>query len=394
MEGYIFSYICANKKHVMKLLFRFLFIFAFTLISCQKKANTKQEIVEQTENQIQYAKGLSIYKHNGYSVVKVTNPWPNADRSFTYVLKEKDGIIPDSLQNYTTVNVPLQKMVVTSTTIIPFLEMLESETSLIGFPHTDYISSEKTRTLIDHGKIRDVGQNESLNIELLFDMQPDAIIPFGMDNNNKTVEKLTSNGLKVIFQADWMEQSPLGKAEWIKFYAALLGKEAEGEKIFNTIENDYKQAIELVQNTAANKTVLYGSMYKDQWFVARGNSWVAQFLNDSKTNYLWKDIPGSGSEALSFESVFDKAQHAAVWIVNGAIINLEQLQKENHHYQKFDAFQKKEIYTFESQKGATGGTVYYELAPSRPDLVLKDYIKIFHPEVLPNYEFTFAKKLN
>lgn len=377
----------------MKLFFKTLFLTCFLLVSCKKNSETKTQIAINSENQIKHATGLAIYKHEGYSIVKVLNPWPKAEKPFTYILKNENGIVPDSLRNYTTINVPVKKLVVTSTTIIPFLEMLKSEDKLIGFPHTDYISSPKTRTLINNDQVRDVGQNESLNIELLFDMQPDAIVTFGVDNTNKMVDKLTKNGLKVLFQGDWMEQSPLGKAEWIKFYATLLGKEKEGTDIFNDIEKNYTDALTLVKDTKASQTVLYGSMYKDQWFVARGNSWIAQFLNDAKANYLWKDLPGMGSEPLSFESVFDKAEHADIWITNGSIMTLSQLLEENHHYQKFDAYQKSEVYTFESQKGETGGTVYYETAPSRPDLVLKDYIKIFHPEILPNYTFTFAKKL-
>ena len=377
----------------MKLFFKTLFLTCFLLVSCKKNSETKTQIAINSENQIKHASGLAIYKYEGYSIVKVLNPWPKAEKPFTYILKNKNGIIPDSLHNYTTINVPVKKLVVTSTTIIPFLEMLESENKLIGFPHTSYISSPKTRALINDGKIRDVGQNESLNIELLFDMQPDVIVTFGIDNTNKMVDKLTKNGLKVMFQGDWMEQSALGKAEWIKFYAALLGKEKEGEIIFTDIEKNYNNALALIKNTKATQTVLYGSLYKDQWFVARGNSWIAQFLNDAKADYLWKDLPGMGSEPLSFESVFDKAEHADIWITNGSIMTLNQLLEENHHYQKFDAYQKSEVYTFESQKGETGGTVYYETAPSRPDLVLKDYIKIFHPEILPNYQFTFAKKL-
>lgn len=377
----------------MKLLFRVLFLTSFIIISCQEKSTTKNKITQHSDNQIKHATGFAIHKYEGYSIVKVTNPWPNAEKAFTYVLKNKNGIIPDSLKEYTTITTPVEKLVVTSTTIIPFLEMLESETKLIGFPHTDYISSPKSRALIKSGQIRDVGQNENLNIELLFDMQPEAIVTFGIDNTNKMVDKLTSNGLKVLFQGDWMEQSPLGKAEWIKFYAALLGKEKEGEKIFNSIEDNYNNALKLVKDKQPNKTVLYGSMYKDQWFVAKGNSWIAQFLHDAKANYLWQDLPGMGSEPLSFESVFEKAEHADIWITNGSIETIAQLLKENHHYQKFDAYTAKQIYSFESEKGETGGTVYYELAPSRPDLVLKDYIKIFHPEVIPDYQFTFAKKL-
>jgi iron complex transport system substrate-binding protein len=117
-------------------------------------------------------------------------------------------------------------------------------------------------------------------------------------------------------------------------------------------------------------------------------------MADAKADYLWADLKGTGSQGLSFEKILDKAKTASVWIATGSFKSLSELEKSNPHYSQFDAFKTKNVYTFESKFGATGGTIYYELAPSRPDLVLKDYIKIFHPELLPSYEFTFASKLN
>lgn len=375
-------------------LYKALFISFFPFsISC--KQNEKTATVKNTtsEEVIQYASGLSIHKYTGYSVVKVTNPWPDADRDFTYVLQEKNASIPDSLKQYTTIPVPLKSIVVTSTTNVPFLEMLGVENKLVGFPHTDYISSEKTRALIDKGIVKNVGQNERLNMEKLIDLSPELIVTFGVDNNNPMIKNLEKGGLKVMIQGDWMEQSPLGKAEWLKLYAALFGKEKEANELFDNIVKEYKQALSSVTNTKANATVLYGNMYKDQWFVARGNSWVAQFLKDAKANYLWADLEGTGSLGLPFEKVLEKAKNADVWIAAGTYKTLEELGSSNPHYSQFTAFGKKNVYTFESKLGATGGTVYYEMAPSRPDLVLKDYIKIFHPELLPNYTLTFAEKL-
>lgn len=120
----------------------------------------------------------------------VTNPWPNANKKFTYVLKEKDAKVPDSLQKYSTIKVPLESVVVTSTTNIPFLEMLDVESKLTGFPHTDYVSSEKTRKLIDKGVVKNVGQNEKLNMEQLIELSPDLIVTFGVDNNNPMLDNL------------------------------------------------------------------------------------------------------------------------------------------------------------------------------------------------------------
>lgn len=366
----------------------------FILIGCKKNENAAIVKAENATNSIEYATGLSIVKYEDYSVVTVSNPWPNANKDFKYILKEKDAKVPDSLETYTTVQVPLTSVVVTSTTNIPFLEMLEVENKLVGFPHTDYISSEKTRALIDKGSVKNVGQNEKLNIEQLIELSPDLIVTFGVDNNNPMLDNLKKSGLKVLIQGDWMEQSPIGKAEWIKLYGALFGKEEQAKELFDKIVQSYNQAKKLVADKPATSKVLYGSMYEDVWYVAKGNSWVAQFMQDAKSNYLWADLKGTGSEGLSFEKVLDKAKTANIWIASGSFKSLDELQKANPHYGQFDAFKNKSVYNFEGKLGATGGTVYYELAPSRPDLVLKDYIKIFHPDLLASYEFTFASKLN
>lgn len=366
----------------------------FILTGCKKNETEAVTETQPAQNYIEYASGLSIVKHEGYSVVTVSNPWPEANKKFTYILAEKNAKVPDSLQSYTTIKVPLESIVVTSTTNIPFLEMLDVENKLTGFPHTDYISSEKTRALIDKGAVKNIGQNEKLNIEQLIELLPDVIVTFGVDNNNPMLDNLKKSGLNVLIQADWMEQSPLGKAEWIKLYGALFGKEDKAKELFDKIVTSYNQAKKLVAQKPASSTVLYGSMYEDVWYVAKGNSWVAQFMKDAQANYLWASLEGAGSQGLSFEKVLDKAKSANFWIATGSVKSLDEFSKMNPHYSEFDAFKNKTVYTFEGKLVATGGTIYYETSPSRPDLVLKDYIKIFHPDLLPGYEFTFASKLN
>ncbi|OCB77876.1 ABC transporter substrate-binding protein [Flavobacterium crassostreae] len=366
----------------------------FSCISCKKEESPDTKSVTTATNEVQYARSLAIYKHKGYTRIKVLNPWPNAQKNYTYVLKEKNGVVPDSLLQYPSIGVPLESVVVTSTTSIPYLEILGVAKRLVGFPHTDYISSKETRKLIDKGVVKNVGQNEQLNIELLIDLNPELIVTFGIDNTNPMIDNLEKSGLKVLLQADWMEQSPLGKAEWIKLYGALFGKEKEAKIQFDKIVKNYTDALALVATKKPTATVLYGAMYQDQWYVAKANSWVAQFIKDAKANYLWSDVGGTGSIGLPLERVLDKAKNATYWIATGPYRTVTELANTNPHYSQFNAFRTKQVYTFEGKIGATGGTVYYELAPSRPDLVLKDYIKIFHPELVPNYTFAFAQKLN
>lgn len=369
-----------------------LFLVFFLFIQCKKESQQEAEI-QSPANEIHYAKGLEIYKHNGFTIVKITSPWPNAKEQFTYILQKKNGIIPDSLKQFMAISVPIQSIVVTSTTHIPALELLGVENTLVGFPNTDYISSVKTRKLIATGKVREVGTNETLNTEVLIDMNPDVIVSFGLNNSNPTLDNLKKSGLKVMLNGDWTEQSPLGKAEWIKFFGALYGLDSKANTLFSAIEKEYKNTLALAQKATRKPTVLSGAMFQEQWYVPQGESWASLFLKDAKANYLWADSKGTGSLSLPFETILEKAQEAEYWISPGDFSSLQQMSESNPHYKQFDAFQNKKVYSYAINKGAKGGIVYFEWSPTRPDWVLKDLIKIFHPELLPDHKLFFFQKL-
>ncbi len=280
------------------------FYFLAFLLFIQCKENSKKEkTIATSENEIQYAKGLEIYKHQGFTILKITNPWPEAKENFTYILQEKNGLIPDSLKQFPLIQIPLKSIVVTSTTHIPALELLGVENTLVGFPDTNYISSEKTRKRIDVGKVREVGINENLNTEVLIEMNPDLIVSFGLNNSNPTLDNLQKSGLKVMLNGDWTEQSPLGKAEWIKFFGALYGLDSKANTIFSNIVKEYNSTLALAQKVTQKPTVLCGAMYQDQWYVPQGESWAALFLKDAQSQYLWADTKVNGSLSVPFEAV-------------------------------------------------------------------------------------------
>lgn len=369
-----------------------LFFVLFSCIQCKQNTVSTKETSEGI-SQIQYAKGFSIVNHDGYSIVTVKNPWPKAAKTYRYILKEKNGIVPDSLKQNPIIAVPIQTIVVTSTTHIPSLEMLGEEKSLVAFPNLDYISSEKVRTLIDAKKIKEIGNNQSLNTEVLIDLQPDIIIGYGIDNNNQTLDNLQKSGLKVMLNGDWNEETPLGKAEWIKFFGALYGKQKEANEIFSKITTDYLATIKIAKKATTKPTVLAGDMFEDKWYLPRGTSWGSQLLKEANADYLWAETKGTGSLSLSFETVLERAQNADVWITSGQFGSLKAMADANTHYEQFKAFQQKKVFTFTRKKGKTGGVLYYELAPNRPDIVLKDILKIMHPELLPDYKLFFFEKL-
>ena len=358
-------------------------------ISCKKDVSNKLTNTNfHHKSSIKYAKGFDIVSTKNEKKLIIKNPYSNTSDNFEYIIKT--GIN----EHLNAINTPIKKIVVTSTTHIPMLELLGEEKTLVGFQNTNYISSTKTRQRIEAGFVKELGNEAVLNTESLLELKPDAVIGFTMDNYNKTYNLIEKHGIPVIINGDWREETPLGRAEWIKFFGVLFNKEKLADSIFNTIEVDYLAAKRIAKENEKYSSILSGAiMRNDIWSLPAGDSFVAQFLLDANVNYLWKDSKGKGSLQLSFESVLDKAKHAEYWIAPGYFSSKAQLLENNPHYKNFTAFKNNNIFTASTKRGATGGVIYYELGPTRPDLILQDIIKITNPEVLPNYTLTFFEQM-
>jgi len=378
---------------------KILFIVILTfVISCKTDKKEVLPTASKAEtSEIKYAKGFTIEKSaSGLTIIKISSPWPGAETAFIYALVPKDKIASMTLNKDAydaIIAVPVEKLVVTSTTHIPSLEALGVADRLVGFPNTDLISSEHTRKRIDSGAVKELGNNESLNTEIAIGMNPEVVVGFGMNNQNRTYETLKRSNIPVVYNGDWTEESPLGKAEWIKFFAPFFQMEVKADSIFKSIETSYNQAKNIAKEATEKPTVLTGGLYKDVWHVAGGNSWMAQFLKDAQADYLWAETNETGGIALSIESVLETADTADFWLNPSMFTSYQEMEKANRHYTQFTAFDNKKVYSNTISKGATGGLLYYELAPNRPDLVLKDLIHVFHPELLPDHQLLFFKPL-
>jgi iron complex transport system substrate-binding protein len=369
------------------------FLLLLILNSCNKEiVNKKVESTNKTT--IKYAKGFDIVEKNGNKKLIIKSAYKGFNEIYEYTVYKKS--LSKNLNNLDKkiIQVPVKEIIVTSTTHIPMVELLEEEKSIVGFPFSRYVSSEKTRQLIDLGKIKEIGKENDLNTEILLDLQPELIVGYSVSSADKSLSTIQKSGINVIYNGDWLEETPLGRAEWIKFFGVLFDKEQLADSIFNGIENNYLEAKKIALKSTKQQTVLSGAiMSKDIWDLPAGDSFVAQFLEDANVNYLWKNTKGKGSLSLSFESVFEKGINADYWIAPGYFSSKEQMLSSNKLYEKFNAFKEDKIYSPSIKKGKTGGIIYYELAPTRPDLVLKDIIKITNPELLPNYKFTFFEKM-
>ncbi|MCX2720218.1 ABC transporter substrate-binding protein [Lentiprolixibacter aurantiacus] len=375
----------------------FLIIILLLAISCKEQAGNPAQSHSMETKGVTYAKGFSIEQSSsGITLLKVNSPWPDADRELVYALVPRELLPTVSLDGYAydaIIPVPVKSMVATSTTHIPALESLGVADKMVGFPDTRYISSPYTRKRVEGGQITDIGRNEAINTEITLALQPELVFGFSINGENQTYQTLKQSGIPTVYVGDWTENTPLGKAEWIRFFAPFFGKEALALDEFSRIEKAYQQAKELAMQATDNPTAISGALYKDIWYLPAGESWAAKFLADAGAEYLWKDVPGTGSLSLSVEAVLEKGRNADIWVSPSQYTSYAELAQGSRHYEQFRSFKDKKVYTFARSKGPTGGMLYYELAPTKPHEVLLDLIAIFHPELLPERELYFFKPL-
>lgn len=383
---------------VFRSVFTILSLFLLWSCDAPQQENTRKDAAFSAssfhETSIEYARQFRIEYANGYKLVEVLQPYPGAEAGFRYLLLPHNAEKPDGVEADALVRIPVRTMASLSTTHIPALDMLGASEVLTGFPSTDFISSPTMRKRVEQGQIRDLGSSSSMiNIEALMELSPELVMAYSMGAKDKNLRSLARTGIPVVLNADYMEQNPLGRAEWIKFTAAFLNKEKEAEAVFSSIKNRYDSLAALTTGIRERPTVFSGVVYNGTWFMPGGKNWSAQFFSDAGADYLWSDNHESGSLQLSFESVFDKAYKADFWIGTANYSSLQALAEVDHRYTGFQAWQNKQVYTYTAKLGQTGGNDYLELGYSRPDMVLADLIRILHPQLLPGYDMYFYERL-
>jgi len=366
-----------------------LFIFIFLVFThCSKK--TEEQSVPSLN--IKYAKGFSVKKDGDNTWVTVNYPYQGATSGYKYLLVPKGKTAPSHSADVHVVEVPIETIICTSTTHIPHLDYLGVTDKLVGFPSTDYISSEKARKRIDEGFVKDLGIDKGMNLELLYTLKASMVMGYTMSADLGQLRKIEEMGVPVVINGEYLEGDPLGRAEWIKFTSLFFGKEKVADSVFNAIETEYNNTRERLTTVEQKPSVLCGTVYGDAWFMPGGQNYASTLLKDAGNNYLWASDSTHGWLEISFESVYDKAKDADLWIV-GSFDTFEQLEAADQRYAMFKPFKTKEVYNYNARLGAKGGNDFLELGYLRPDIILKDLVKIGHPDLLPDHQLYFHAKL-
>ncbi len=375
-------------------------ILLISILSCNEGSNPKN--IEEKEAEVStntfhtefnHAKRLTVSYEKGYALITLNKPWTGAGIAFKYALVDKGSALPEVEEDVAIIEVPVDRLVATSTTHLPALEYLNELAILVGFPNTDYISSPAIRRRVNENKVMELGKENGLNIERLIEVAPDLVMDFATGNDYDNYQLIKKMGIPVVVNADYMEETPLGRAEWIKFMGLLTKKEAEADSVFQFVENNYQRLKELAATAKSFPTVFSGIVYGDVWYLPGGRNFGATFLLDANAAYMWKNNTSNGHVELSFESVYDVANESDYWIGVGGANSLDELVGMDPRYKDFDAFKSGEVYNYNARIGEGGGNEFLELGYLRPDIILEDLIKILHPELLPDHELYFYKNL-
>jgi iron complex transport system substrate-binding protein len=342
------------------------------------------------------AKGFTVEYHPNYKVVSVKNPWRNADTTFQYVLVQCNTPIPTGFDKSQIVKVPINSLVVMSTTHLPLLDKLNLVDRLVGVSDTSKINTPSVVEKVKLGKLAEVSKNNNTNVERILEIKPELVTTYGVGNPKlDSHPKLIEAGMPVAIIAEYMESSPLGRAEWLKFMALFFNREGEAEKVFSQTVAKYRSIAKIASQATTKPTVLSGFDSRGTWYIPGGDSYSAKFIADAGGSYMWKEDRSTGSLNLSFEQVFDKANAAEYWINSSqAWKKVEDVANSDRRYSKFAAVKTPKLFNPTARMNATGGNDFWEGGVANPDVVLADIVKILHPELLPKHQLVYYRSLN
>lgn len=346
------------------------------------------------------AAGVEVTYGDHHKLVTVTQPWDQADRSFTYLLVQCGTPTPEVDEEVdATIEVPIDDVVTMSTTYLPAFDMLGAIDRLAGVGNGSFVYNEQVREGVAQGRIAETGDNAEADLEELLELDPDVVMTYSFgDLGGDGIEKMTEAGLTVVLNGDYTEDTALGRAEWMKFVALFLNEEAAATEAFDDISGDYEGVSQLATDAEQRPRVFVSTPFEGTWYMPRGDSATGEMLADAGAEYVFAgesgQAAGTGNLALDIETVLERAGDADVWLNVGiSAKSLDQLLAIDERFRNFEAFQEGEVYAETRRSTPEGLTDYYETGVARPDLVLADLVAILHPDVLPDHELFFYEQL-
>lgn len=343
---------------------------------------------------VRYARGFTIGYYDHYKLVHIFSHAGGKIDTLEYLLLRKDDPLPPGHPHAQVIRIPIRTMVVMSSMHVALADFAGIADRITGLGSFQYINSPGVRSNIKAGKLAQVGLDGNLNNELLITMHPGLVMAMqNPDAGSGKYKTLTDAGIPVVMNAEWLESTPLARAEWVKLMAVLANRETLVNKKFDSVEQAYNKLAQLGRGAKQKPRVIIGMPYKGSWFTPAGDSYVSHFLQDAGAAYKWSGTQGVGSLALNFEAVAPEALEADYWLNIGYVDSKKDITAKDQRYSSFKSFKTGQLYNNNAQTNDIGSNDYWESGAVNPQVILADIIRIIHPELLPDHRLVYYKQL-
>ncbi len=334
------------------------------------------------EVKIEYARGLLISKNGDGFEVTVRNPQDTSEILGNYSLVSKS----DSGEH--AIHIPIESAALSSTTFVAFFDVIEQVDRISGVTFTDRVMNANLLQNISKGKVRELTSGGEIDFEKVLDVNPDLFMAYAKDEG--TFSRIEKQGIKAVMNMEYMESTPLGRAEWIKFAGCLTGKLDEATTKFDSIASAY-HALKQKAESQERPEVFTGSRYKDHWYAPGRDSYIATYIRDAGAEYTFNEIEGRASAELDMESVLVSVSDADFW---GMVVSqekpytMDQLLEIDPMYTRIKAVKDSSVFVCNAAKSD-----YFGDAVMQPHIILADLVSVFHPELLPDHEPVFFSRI-
>lgn len=365
----------------------------FFFLSCGKRGMEKSESSATGDTlRTEYAQGFDLIQEEDYLSAVVYNPWKEGEIYARYYLVRDNRV--ETPSDGVKISIPLRRLAVNSATYFESLKLIGELASVNGTCNVAYIYNPDVIRGVEEGTIQDLGDSYNLNLEKLMMLHPDAIMTTAYNSQDENSKRLAQSGIPVVYNIEWQEITPLGRAEWIRFIAAFYDKLPAADSIFTGIAQRYESLKQKVAKATLDKrpSLLPGQDFRGTWSMPAGGSFNARLYGDAGASYYYRDREGKGSVTTTIEEALLNFSKADIWI--GCVANTyQELDGMDPKYKLFTPYKLRRIYNFNKRTTVSGGNDYWEGAVVHADLLLSDMVKLFHPELLPEYSTTYVQAL-
>lgn len=348
-------------------------------------------------NVIKRAERFTLQYKNGFSEVKIIDPWQGASGvKQVYSLVKRGSALPSGMDSSDVIFVPVNKIICMSTTYLAMISALGEEKTITGVSGTNFVYSPEIIRNVEKGLVADVGYEANLNKELILKISPDLIMIYGIGGESSGyLGKIKELGIKVIINADYLETDPLSRAEWIKLFGALYCKENMADSIYRHEAEEYLRLKSVIlKNSSKRPKVLLGLPFKDTWYISPGNSFISKLIGDAGGDYLWMDTKSSVSMPYGIENVYIRGLKADYWLNTGSVNSRKEISNIDPRLNDLPCYKNGNLFNNNKRVTVNGGNDYWESGTLYPHLLLKDIATILHPELFTDQELMFYKKID